>query len=70
MSHNQRSAEQRYLAGHRVLRWFDARERNALLALLAAAVLLILCSLAGSTTSASTLASVPPPIKAPAAPAP
>ncbi|MCX8155984.1 MAG: hypothetical protein N3J91_05990 [Verrucomicrobiae bacterium] len=70
MSRHEQSGQSRYGAGPGVLRWFDARERNALLALLAAAVLLILCSLAGGMPSASASAAEPPPIKAPAAPAP
>lgn len=51
MSRSKTTYQRRWDATRRVLLWFQARERNALLALLAAAVLLILCSLAGGMSS-------------------
>lgn len=70
MSEKELMAQARWASPHQVGRWFDARERNALLALLAAAVLLILCSLAGGMSSTTAWAAEPPPVKAPAIPAP
>jgi hypothetical protein len=55
---------------HGIMQWFDARERNALLALLAAAVLLILCSLAGGMSPSSALAAEPPSFTVQVIPAP
>lgn len=61
MGQNKSTAPMPEGPGTGALRWFDSRERNALLALLAAAVLLILCSLAGGMTSTTAMAEEPSP---------